>query len=147
MPVFGGFESQVYVSFAGPTGPWNRMPKMRDCSLEMNSDEIDASNHDTAGWKEKLNGLKEWSASGEYLLIDAGSTVQDQIEQAYLDNTTIDMLFVPKVGAGLRGYTGAAVVGTVSQKGPTSDPYTVSFELRSRGALSKVTQTGVYVVS
>lgn len=139
MPVFGGFEAQVQVSFDGGT-VYANIPKVTDCNLDLEANEIDASNHDTAGWEEKLNGLKKWGVSGEYLMIDVADTVQDALENAFLTNQTIKIKFRPKVGSGLKQYQGDCVVGKLSHSGPTGDAYKVSLELRSRGTLTRTAQ-------
>jgi predicted secreted protein len=140
MPVFAGKESQIDVNFAGGVGAFNPIPKLVETNLELTADEIDASSHDSAGWKEKLAGLKDWSLSGSYRLIDVSDAVQDGLETAFLNGTDVYIRLIPKRASGLRRYDGVAVVTNLSQSGPLNDPYDVSLELSSRGALTKATQ-------
>ena len=139
MPLFGGFESQIQLSFDGGS-TYNNLPKLSDLSPDFTADEIDVSNHDTAGWKEYLAGLLDGSVSLEYFLIDSDDAVQTALETAFLAKTTFKAKIRPKVGAGLREYRGDFVCTSLSQTGPTTEGYKVSATLKQRSAITRNTQ-------
>ena len=140
MPTFAGHNSRIAVSFDGENGTYLPLPKLRSIDMPRNSEEIDASNNDSGGWEEKLNGRKSWGLSGEYLLIDVADTVQDALHTAWINETEVWVDMMPKVGSGLRKFRGKAVVGVLDISLGQSDPASVSFEFRSRGAVEALTQ-------
>ena len=139
MPLFGGFESQIQLSFDGGSS-YNNLPKLSDLSPDFSADVIDVSNHDTAGWKEYLAGLKDGEVSLAYYLIDTDDTVQTALENAYLTHATFKAKIRPKVGSGLREYRGDFCCTKLSQSGPTSEGYKVSATLKQRSAITRNSQ-------
>lgn len=139
MPLFGGFESQIQLSFDGGS-TYNNLPKLSDLSPDFSADTIDVSNHDTAGWKEYLPGLKDGEVSVEYFLIDSDDAVQTALENAFLSGATIKAKIRPKVGTGLREYLGDFACTKLSQSGPTSEGYKVSGTLKQRSAITRGSQ-------
>lgn len=139
MPLFGGFESQIQLSFDGGS-TYNNLPKLSDLSPDFSAAEIDVSNHDTAGWEEKLPGLLRAEVSGEYFLIDTDDPVQTALENAWLGKTTFKAKIRPKVGSGLREYRGDFACTKLSQSGPTTEGYKVSFTLSQRSAVTRNSQ-------
>lgn len=139
MPLFGGFESQIQLSFDGGS-TYNNLPKLSDLSPSFSADEIDVSNHDTGGWKEYLPGLLDGEVSGEYFLIDTDDATQTALENAYLNKSTFKAKIRPKVGSGLREYRGDFACTKLDQSGPTSEGYKVSFTLKQRSAITRASQ-------
>ena len=139
MPLFGGFESQIQLSFDGGS-TYNNLPKLSDLSPDFSADSIDVSNHDTAGWKEYLPGLKDGEVSIEYFLIDTDAVTQTALENAYLTGSTFKAKVRPKVATGLRQYLGDFCCTKLSQSGPTSEGYKVSATLKQRSAITRGAQ-------
>lgn len=140
MPTFAGHKSQIQISTAGAGGPFNAIPKLRSLSFPRNSEDIDASNNDSGGWTESLNGRKSWSVSGEYLLLSEDNAVQDALYDAWVNDSEIYVRILPIVESGTRYFEGLVVVGQLDLDEGQSDPAVVSFELRPRGPLTKATQ-------
>ena len=71
-----GFRCDVYVSIdeAGANGTYYILGEMRDTSLTVNQEPIDATSYATNGWLSYIVGLRSWEASTEGLYIsqDAG---------------------------------------------------------------------------
>lgn len=132
-----GFEGSIYLSNDGGT-TYQAIAAIKDSTLTISQEELEASSFDSNGWMEYIPGLKEWEleAEGIYVLSDAG---QDSLYQALVDGDTVTVRLFPKDGTGNNGYEGQAFITSWEVNNAVDDVVTISATLRGTGALQTVT--------
>lgn len=88
-----------------------------------------------ADWEEVLPDIKKWSMTVE-AFYDPADDVQDAIEDAYFNSTSVEVTFRPQgTGTGKKEYTGTAYIENWKPAGAKSDSVGISIDLRGSGAL------------
>ncbi len=113
----------------------NTVQGLNDASFSANGETLDVTTFESNGWKEKIQGLKEFnlSVSGFYEPTDANGQVV--LRDAWLNGTepTVDYLV-----DGTVGFRGTYLVTSMEMGASASGEVSVSFELESTGALTLV---------
>lgn len=111
--------------------------KGRDVSLDMSATEIDVTTRDSSGWKEFLQGLKEWGATVDQLWVPTDAGLQ-ALRDAYLSGNELSVVFTDDDGW---GFSGTAIVTGLGKPEPLDDAVALNVTLKGTGALSVVTGT------
>lgn len=112
---------------------------LTDVTFSVNHEPRDITSKDSAGWRELLEGLRSWSASGTcYLAYDDTNGGDDQID------STLNRTFIKvEIGTGETGdpqITGEGYVTSFEIASPgAEDNVSVSFSIEGSGALYKGT--------
>ena len=131
---FAGFTGKVYLSIDGGAN-YNPVGETRDATLTVNQAEIDATSFDSVGWMENIVGLKSWEMSMESLYV-YGNEGQTELEDALLGGQVVKWRFLPKVGAGDKGYEGDGFATSYEINVPVDDAVTLSLSIMGTGYLS-----------
>ncbi len=110
----------------------NKVAELANWNLDMGADDIETTNFDSAGWKEYLAGLKEWSGSAEGNYDPTDATGQKAILQAWLNGETVTLDL--KVNATIK-FSGSALV-KLSIETPVDDKVAFSFDYQGTGPLT-----------
>ena len=109
-------------------------------TLNVNAEMIDATTKSSAGWKDVLPGLRDWSIDCEGLVAwDA----TEGVSEAFADitaRTQVTVKFAMEV-TGDKRYTGSAYVSTFNMSAPLEDVITYSLSFAGDGALTEETVT------
>lgn len=132
-----GFEGIIYISIDGGT-TYRKVGEAREINLEITSDPIDATSHDSAGWRETIAGLNAWTASTENLYV-ASDQGQDDVYSALVAKTVAKWKFVPKNTSGLEKWSGDGTITRWSLSNPNEDASAISLDIQGSGAISKGT--------
>lgn len=132
-----GFEGKIYLSKDNGT-TFQAIAAMKDSTLTISQEELEASSFDSNGWMEYIPGLKEWEleAEGLYVLSDAS---QQDLYQALVDAQTVKVRLFPKDGTGNKGYEGQAFITSWEVNNAVDDLVTISATFRGTGAITSVT--------
>jgi predicted secreted protein len=103
----------------------------RDATLNLNSDEIDASHKKSGSWGVALNGIRTWSIDADNVYVE-GDTAQLAIWVAFFNRTLIETVLA--VPGGIT-FTGNATVQNIKLGSQHKDAATFTAGLRGRGAL------------
>lgn len=133
-----GYNALMYISTDGGT-TYNKVGELKDVTLTVERETIDATSHDSGGWKENIAGLGSWSASAEALYVDADAG-QDAVYNALVNGTLAKFRFLPKTGTGLEKFEGDGRIVSWELAGPNDDAAAVSIEIEGSGALTKGVQ-------
>ncbi len=108
--------------------------ELEDWNLDINADLIDVTNLDSNGWKQFLQGLKEWAgkATANYM-VHSDTNGQKALQDALLNGTTVQLEFNLN---GTNKYTGTAYVKKVGVASQLKDKIKVDFEFTGSGALT-----------
>lgn len=111
-------------------------------SLEISNGIIDASDKDSGGWQENIDGQRSWTASST-ANYDASQTEQIALLDTLI-NTTVstaqDILIGEDATAGDIAFTGKALIESASVSADNEAIVTVDFSFTGTGALTKVTK-------
>ena len=106
--------------------------RAKDVTLNLSSDEIEVTTKTSAGWKEFLAGLHEWSIDAELLWVPS-ETMYDTLQAAFLNRTSIACVFEDGDGY---GYTGNGVLTQFGAGNPLADAMGITVSIRGSGALT-----------
>lgn len=131
--LINGNDFRIYVN-------GNAVAQATSCDISISQSPRDVTTKDSAGWKDVLYGLKEWSVSGDGLValddtfghLDLGGFLiaGTEVTVRYTTDTTGDDY-----------YTGSAIIDSVEISSPANETPTYSFSLTGNGALTKPTFT------
>lgn len=109
-------------------------------SLNVNADMIDATTKSSAGWKDILPGLRDWSIDCEGMVAyDAAEGFSEAF--ADINSRTQVVVKFSTEETGDKRYTGNAYVSSLSASAPLEDVVTYSLSFTGDGALSEETVT------
>lgn len=110
----------------------NKVAEIENWSLDLGADDIETTSFDSNGWKEYLQGLKEWSGSieGNYKHDDANG--QKAIIAAWLSGEPLEFTF--EVAPGVQ-FVGEALVKP-SLEVPVEDKAQFSCDIQGTGPLT-----------
>jgi predicted secreted protein len=127
-----GYEGQLYYQIgAGTNTLW---ANVTDITVDVKADDLDASDHATVGWKDKMSGLKEWTGKFKANFMQSGVDVL-ALYAALTGATNLVLEFRPQDVTGGIQYTGTCVIVDWSHADPNSGLQTVDISVSGRGAL------------
>ncbi len=139
MAILNGTDVKVY------DGSGLLVAYAQNGSININHSTREITNKESAGWKETLEGLRDWSidVDGAYAWTDAAGAVlangfEDVINSYILTRATLTVKFgTTATGTGDVVYTGTAWVTSGSLSAGTEDTATYSLSLEGTGALTQ----------
>lgn len=132
-----GFKGNLSISNDGGT-TYQTIAEMREATLTISQEELEASSFSSDGWMEYIPGLKEWEleTEGIYLLADAG---QDQLYDALVQGETVKVRLFPNDEDGNQGYEGEGFITSWEVNNAVDDVVSLSATLRGSGKLNQTT--------
>ena len=110
----------------------NTIGKAQNVDLDMTADEEETTTRDSAGWKEFLQGLKEWTAPVDNLWVP-DNTGLVAIRDAFLNGTQVGVAFKDEDDY---GFSGNCIVTSLKMGQPLAEAVTMPVTLRGTGALT-----------
>lgn len=136
-----GYKAQVgYTTTSG--GAVTNFASLQNFDVSVKTDQIDASDHDGQGWKNKLPGLSEWTATAKKIYIEGGQSDED-ILSALTGKTLVYFTFFPEVGTvggGERTYTGQGYIVDFKHAGQNNDAEAIDLTIMGDGPLVETPQ-------
>ena len=140
MAILNGTELKIYSS-----GTTNLVAFAQNCTLTVNNTTREITNKESAGYKEVLESLRDWSidVDGAYAWTDASGTaltdgVDDLIQTNILANRLqFDVIFGDTASTSDVSYAGKVYITSASMTGGTEDTATYSLTLEGTGALTQ----------
>ena len=141
MAILNGTEIKVYSSATN-----NLVAFAQNCTLNVNHSPREITNKESGGWKEILEGLRDYSIDidGAYAWTNASGTVLtdgvDDVLKANLLTTrqAVDFIF-GDTSADDVSYAGSGFITSVSITGGTEDTATYSLSIDGSGELTSTT--------
>ena len=109
----------------------NFLAGQRGATLNRSAETIDITNKVSAGWKEMITSVKEWSVDCDGVFVE-DDTALKALETAFNANTMVDV----KISDGEWGYKGKAIITDFPIDAPYDDAATYSLTLQGTGELS-----------
>ena len=140
MAILNGTELKIYSS-----GTTNLVAFAQNCTLTVNNTTREITNKESAGYKEVLESLRDWSidVDGAYAWTDASGTAltdgaDDLIETNILANRLqFDVIFGDTASTSDVSYAGKVYITSASMTGGTEDTAVFSLTLEGTGALTQ----------
>ena len=107
-------------------------------ALSIAHDPRDATTKDSSGWRDLLEGLRNWSTSGEGLVAFDADYGFTELFTLITNRTTVTVKFSTEV-TGDAYWTGDAYLTSLDQDSPTEDNVSMSYTLEGTGALTEAT--------
>ena len=140
MAILNGTEIKVYSS-----GTSNLVAFAQNCTLNVNHSPREITNKESAGFKEILEGLRDFSIDidGAYAWTDASGTAltdgaDDLLASNYLgaNRTAVSFIF-GDTSTNDVSYSGSGFITSMSFTGGTEDTATYSLTIEGTGALTQ----------
>ena len=140
MAILNGTELKIYSS-----GTTNLVAFAQNCTLTVNNTTREITNKESAGYKEVLESLRDWSidVDGAYAWTNASGTaltdgVDDLIQTNILANRVqFDVIFGDTASTSDVSYAGKVYITSASITGGYEDTATYSLTLEGTGALTQ----------
>jgi len=140
MAILNGTELKIYSS-----GTTNLVAFAQNCTLTVNNTTREITNKESAGYKEVLESLRDWSidVDGAYAWTDASGTAltdgaDDLIQTNILANRLqFDVIFGDTASTSDISYAGKVYITSASMTGGTEDTATYSLTLEGTGVLAQ----------
>ena len=140
MAILNGTELKIYSS-----GTTNLVAFAQNCTLTVNNTTREITNKESAGYKEVLESLRDWSidVDGAYAWTNASGTaltdgVDDLIQTNILANRLqFDVIFGDTASTSDISYAGKVYITSASMTGGTEDTAVFSLSLEGTGALTQ----------
>ena len=141
MATTGVINGQLFAVYAAGT----KIAYATSASISMNHNLRDTSTKDSSGWRDQMEGQRDWEVSCEGMLIFAESggaiagLTMDELYSTYIETRTeFTLKFSTEVTGDLR-WTGQAWMTSLSADAPNEDSSTWSASFSGTGALTQET--------
>jgi TP901-1 family phage major tail protein len=139
MATTGVVNSTLFAIYLLESATYEKVANLTDASFSFSHEPRDITTKDSGGYRELLEGLRSWSASGSGLVqYDTGSGEQGYAElyAASKDRTLVTCRFMTNV-TGDTYYQGTAYVTSVEKTSPgAEDNVTFTISLEGTGAIT-----------
>jgi predicted secreted protein len=120
---------------------------LSDYTIDISMGTVDVTDHDSAGWGEKMTTFAQWTATAKFwYLMDATTGVQETTQAKALTalpaGTVMLVEFRPNgTGSGKAKLSGSCRISKWATAAPTSGAQNMDISLEGIGALTVGTQT------
>ena len=111
-----------------------KVAEIANWSLDMSADDIDVTSFDSEGWRERIQGIKEWSGSFEGNFEPDDTTGQAALINAWLNGQKVTLEL--QVNEDVK-FSGDALV-TLSIETPVDDKASFSCDFSGTGPLTPI---------
>lgn len=109
--------------------------KATSATLNINSNLLDASTKESAGWMDQIAGQKSWDVSSEMLVDFSLSYGVSELYTAFVAGTEVVLVFGEGTGA-VAKFEGNALVSSISINAANEELATVSASFNGTGSLT-----------
>ncbi|MEG9430754.1 phage tail tube protein [Terriglobus sp. ADX1] len=130
-----GRQGQVYITDTAASGTKTKIANLTDIKLSIKADKIDASDHDTNGWKDSLRGLMEFTGTAGFLYVTTQAS-RTAIFNALVNGDDVTLEFRPVDAVDEEMYSGTINFDGFDLGAGNSDAQAVNLSFYGRGALT-----------
>ena len=132
-------STDVVIQISTDGSSYDIVGRATSASLSVSMETRDITTKDSAGWQENLEGLKNWSLSGDGLVtysISGEYETPDELFTILSNRTAIDVKF-GSMTSGEIDYSGKAFLVSYEQEAGVEESVTYSFSLTGTGTLTQ----------
>ena len=133
----------IGLSTGAAVGGTDTLAELRNCTLTVTRDMIDATSNDSSGWRNIIPGTASWTARAEALYVPSTTAAQFLLRRAHSSGSSMSFLFMPSTAAsGTYAWTGTAHISSWEIAGTDPNgPFAMSVEIAGHDALTESTST------
>lgn len=132
-----GFRGGFYVRTGTVS---NKVAEVRDSTITIEQEVLDATSFDSNGWVQNIGGLKSWEVEAEALYRDNDTNGQTALYAALVNGTSASVILYPKDSTSAIGYSGSVIVTSFEVGVPVDDVVPITLSMTGTGALSTVSK-------
>ena len=102
---------------------------LKDVTPDFNADEIDVTTRSSAGWREWLQGMKDWTVEAGALWVPSNATIR-AIRDAYMDRSEVAVKVRDENDW---GFNGTIIITHLGLPQPLEDGLTMDITMRGTG--------------
>ncbi len=132
-------STDVVIQISTDGSTYDIVGRATSASLSVSMETRDITTKDSAGWQENLEGLKNWSLSGDGLVtysISGEYETPDELFTILSNRTVVDVKF-GSMTSGEIDYSGKAFLVSYEQEAGVEENVTYSFSLTGTGTLTQ----------
>lgn len=132
-------STDVVIQISTDGSTYDIVGRATSASLSVSMETRDITTKDSAGWQENLEGLKNWSLSGDGLVtysISGEYETPDELFTILSNRTAIDVKF-GSMTTGEIDYSGKAFLVSYEQEAGVEENVTYSFSITGTGTLTQ----------
>jgi TP901-1 family phage major tail protein len=132
-------STDVVIQISTDGSTYDIIGRATSASLSVSMETRDTTTKDSAGWQENLEGLKNWSLSGDGLVtysISGEYETPDELFTILSNRTAIDVKF-GSMTTGEIDYSGKAYLVSYEQEAGVEENVTYSFSITGTGVLTQ----------
>jgi len=132
-------STDVVIQISTDGSTYDIIGRATSASLSVSMETRDTTTKDSAGWQENLEGLKNWSLSGDGLVtysISGEYETPDELFTILNNRTAIDVKF-GSMTTGEIDYSGKAYLVSYEQEAGVEENVTYSFSITGTGVLTQ----------
>jgi len=132
-------STDVVIQISTDGSTYDIVGRATSASLSVSMETRDITTKDSAGWQENLEGLKNWSLSGDGLVtysISGEYETPDELFTILSNRTAIDVKF-GSMTSGEIDYSGKAYLVSYEQEAGVEENVTYSFSITGTGTLTQ----------
>ena len=132
-------STDVVIQISTDGSSYDIIGRATSASLSVSMETRDITTKDSAGWQENLEGLKNWSLSGDGLVtysISGEYETPDELFTILNNRTAIDVKF-GSMTTGEIDYSGKAYLVSYEQEAGVEENVTYSFSITGTGVLTQ----------
>jgi len=132
-------STDVVIQISTDGSTYDIIGRATSASLSVSMETRDITTKDSAGWQENLEGLKNWSLSGDGLVtysISGEYETPDELFTILNNRTAIDVKF-GSMTTGEIDYSGKAYLVSYEQEAGVEENVTYSFSITGTGVLTQ----------
>jgi len=132
-------STDVVIQISTDGSTYDIVGRATSASLSVSMETRDITTKDSAGWQENLEGLKNWSLSGDGLVtysISGEYETPDELFTILSNRTAIDVKF-GSMTTGEIDYSGKAYLVSYEQEAGVEENVTYSFSITGTGVLTQ----------
>lgn len=130
--IMNGTDLAVY--FNTTDGSETVLAHATECSISISESSRDTTTKQSAGWTERLEGLRDWSVSTSHLFAEDASNGLQDIWTAFNSRNEVSILFSNENTGDYR-WNGRARITSIEKNAGTEDNVTYSVTFEGTGAL------------
>ena len=130
-----GFQGQMFIGSQGNGASASvEVTYAQDVTINFTDDTIETTSRESAPWKDRIAGLRDWSANFQALYQNT-DTALDTLEAAFIAGTVLSVRFIDNDGD---GYYGDCIVAEFTKEEPLADAMVRTVTLEGKGAPTRL---------
>lgn len=138
---FAGYKGIVKLSTSSTGGATTKIAELREYTVNGDHDTFDVTSHDSSGERERIAGIRSWSASAQYLHVD-DQTQQELAFDVMNGGLQVGFEFMPIGSSSGTYWSGQGFISHWEQSAPNEDAHASAIDIEGTSVLTLTTSTG-----